>query len=33
MGSSEFGVRLNEVAYGSGIEYRRRGGWVEEHST
>jgi len=25
VGSSEFGVRLNEVAYGSGIEYRRRG--------
>ena len=25
LGSSSWGVRLNEVAYGSGIEYRRRG--------
>jgi len=26
VGNEEFGVRLNEVAYGSGVEYRRRGG-------
>ena len=25
MGNSKWGVRLNEVAYGSGVDYRRRG--------
>merc|ERR1712136_243782 len=28
VGNVEFGVRLNEVAYGSGVEYRRRDGGV-----
>lgn len=25
VGNSKWGVRLNEVAYGSGLDYRRRG--------